>query len=99
MKKTLRVIAALFPLALTPLLVQLIANGVLDLGGGEKDLVWVLPWFAWSLTFAISSFILWSRGWSLSRSSTRSALVGLGVIVFAALLLAAFGQLGVGGRY
>ena len=99
MGSALRVIIALFPLALAPVLVILIANDELDLGGGEKDLVWVLPWLLWSIIFAISSFILWYRGWSLSRSSGRSAVVGFGGIVIAALVLAAVGQLGIGGRF
>lgn len=77
---------------------MLIANGQLDLGGGEKDLVWVVPWFLWSMIFAVSSFVLWYRGWSLWRSSARSAAVGIGGVLFAALVLAAFGQLGIGGR-
>lgn len=95
----LRVITALFPLALAPVLVILIANGQLDLGGGEKDLVWVLPWLLWSIIFAVSSFVLWYLGWPLSRSSARSAAVGFGGLVIVALLLAAFGQLGIGGRF
>ena len=95
----LRVVIALLPVAVAPVLVILIANGELDLGGGEKDLVWVLPWLLWSIIFAVSSFILWYRGWSLLRSSARSAAVGFGGVVIAALLLAVFGQLGIGGRF
>lgn len=93
-----RVMTALLPLALAPVLVMLIANGQLDLGGGEKDLVWVVPWFLWSMIFAVSSFVLWYRGWSLWRSSARSAAVAFAGVVLAALALAAFGQLGIGGR-
>lgn len=99
MHSALRVIAALFPLALAPVLVILIANGELDLGGGEKDLVWILPWLLWSIIFAVSSFILWYRGWPFWRSSTRSAVAGLGGLVITALILATFGQLGIGGRF
>jgi len=80
------------------MLVMLIANGHLDFGGGEKDLVWVLPWVLWSMIFAVSSFILWYRGWSLWLSSARSAAVAFGGVVLAAVVLAAFGQLGIGGR-
>lgn len=95
----LRVAIALFPLALTPVLVRLIASGQLDLGGGEKDLVWVLPWFLWAVLFALSSFVLWYRGWSVARSARRSAIVGLAGIAVAAIVLASFGQLGVAGRF
>jgi hypothetical protein len=49
--------------------------------------------------FAVSSLVLWRRGWSLSRSIRRSAVVGLVGVVLAAALLAAVGQLGVAGRF
>jgi hypothetical protein len=84
---------------LTPVLVQLIATGRLDLGGGEKDLVWVIPWFLWSLIFAVTSLFLWHRRWSAARSFTRSALAGLGGVLLAAVILALLGQLGVAGRF
>ncbi len=99
MGSALRVVIALFPLALVPVLVELIAMGTLDFGGGEKDLVWVAPWFLWSLIFTVSSFILWYRGWSFWRSMWHSAVFGLGGVVLAALVLATFGQLGVGSRF
>ena len=96
---TVRVAIALLPVALTPVLVNLIAGGQIDLGGGEMDLVWVLPWFLWSLLFAISSLMLWYRGWSLSGSVARSTIVGFAGLLLAAVVLAAFGQLGVAGRF
>lgn len=77
---------------------MLIGRGSLDLGGGEKDLVWVLPFFLWSLLFAVSSFFLWRRGWSLARSMVRSSIVGLAGVFLAAVFLALFGQLGIAGR-
>ncbi len=99
MGRLFRVVIALFPLALVPVFVRLIATGKLDFGGGEKDLVWVVPWLLWSLIFTVSSFILWYRGWSLWRSIWRSAVFGLGGVVLAALILATVGQLGVGSRF
>lgn len=99
MRSLPRVIIALLPLALVPVLVHLIASGRLDLGGGEKDLVWVLPWLLWSLLFAASSLVLWRRGWSLSSSLLGSSLVGLAGVLVAGILLAALGQLGVAGRF
>jgi hypothetical protein len=94
-----RAVVALLPLALVPVLVHLIANGGLDLGGGETDLVWVLVWLLWSVLFAISSLVLWHRGWPVARSVVRSMLVGLAGVLMAAILLALFGQLGVAGRF
>ena len=94
-----RITTALIPLALVPVLVNLIANGRIDLGGGEKDLVWILPWSLWSLLFAASAMVLWRRGWSLSRSLVRSAIIGFSGVLLAAALLALFSQLGVAGRF
>jgi hypothetical protein len=90
---------ALLPAALTPLLVVAIGSDWISLGGGEKDLVVAIPWALWSVIFAVSSLVLWRRGWSLSRSIRRSAVVGLAGVVLAAALLAAVGQLGVAGRF
>lgn len=89
--------SALLPLALTPLWLHLIASGRLDLGGGEKDLVWLVPWTVWSLVFAVGSLVLGHRGWPLGRASLRSALVGLAALVLGAAILGLFGELGVGG--
>lgn len=99
MRSALRVAIALLPLCLAPALVYLIGDGLIDIGGGEKDLVWVLPWTLWSLLFAIASLVLWRRGWSLSRSTGWSALIGVAGVLLAALALAAAGQLGVGGLF
>lgn len=98
MRGLVRVVVALLPLALVPVVVHLIAGGQIDLGGGEKGLVWVLPWLLWSLLFGTSSFVLWHRGWSVRRSTVWSAVVGLVGVLIAAMILAAFGQLGVAGR-
>lgn len=99
MGSLLRAAIALLPLACAPVLLCLIAGGQLDLGGGEKDLVWVLPWLLWSLLFALSSFILWHRGWSVARSTVASVIAGLAGVLLTAILLAVAGQLGVGGRF
>lgn len=94
-----RVFASLLPLAATPLLGYGLAGGVLDLGGGEKDLVLLLPWILWSLVFAVSSWILWRRGRAFFSGLWRAGLIGIAGLVLAALLLAAVGQLGVAGRF
>lgn len=99
MATLIRTTITLAPLAVSPLLLHLIADGVIDLGGGEKDIVWLFPWVLWSLTFAATSFLLWYRGWPAGRSFLRSALVGIAGVFLCAALLAAFGLLGVGGRF
>jgi hypothetical protein len=95
----LRAVTALLPLALTALLIYVAIGGRLDLGGGEKDLVWIFPPLLWSLLFAASALVCWHRGMPLGRSLVRSALVGMAGVVLAAALLALVGQLGVAGRF
>ena len=90
---------AWLPLALAPVLVHLIAEGRIDLGGGEKDLVWILPWLLWSLLFGGSAMFLWWRRWSLSRSLARSAAIAIAGVLVAMGVLAILGQLGIAGRF
>ena len=99
MNRLFRIATAILPLALAPLLLWLIAGGHVDLGGGEKDLIWILPWVLWSLVFAMSCLFLWHRGWPHSRSLLRSAIIGFGSVLLAGIVLAAFGQLGVAGLF
>ena len=88
----------LLPLALTPLLFVLIAEGVVNLGGGEKDLFVLLPWTLGAVLFAVSSLVLWRRGWSVARATGMAATVSLGVLACLFAVLAAVSLLGVAGR-
>ena len=93
MSKILQSILALIPLFLTPALIYGLAEGILDFGGGEKDIILALPWLIWSVVFAICSFILIYHRWGTVRWTLRSAviatmaLVGLGVIAYAGSFL------------
>ena len=95
----IRMVTALVPLALTPLLLFAIADGYLNFGGGEKDLFMLLPWMLWSFAFALSAFFFWWRRWPLRRALVYSALVGLAAVFLAGSALAAYATLGVGGRF
>lgn len=93
MSRFLQVIVALIPLSLTPALVYLLAEGVLDFGGGEKDVLLALPWLIWSIVFALCSFVLIYHRWGIARWSLRSAIiattgvVGLGIVAYAGSFL------------
>ena len=99
MRIALRLTMTVLPLLLTPVLGYLLAQGYINLGGGEKDILVLLPWMAWSLVFAISSWVLWRRGYSVVRSSWRSALVGLAGLAVLGVTLTILGQLGIGGLF
>ena len=91
-----RISSALLPLLLTPILLIALAEGYVGFGGGEKDLILVMPWAVWSLIFAGTAFTLWRRRWPLMPSLVCSVLVGAGGILIAAAVLALTGSLGLG---
>jgi hypothetical protein len=94
--KTIRVSSALLPLSLTPILLLALTEGYIEFGGGEKDILFVLPWTIWSLIFAGTAFMLWWRRWSLMRSLVCAFLFGAGGLLAVAAVLALTGSLGLG---
>ena len=56
-----RIITAFTPLVLTPALRWAIANGSLNFGGGEKDIILLVPWIIWSIGFATAALVCWRR--------------------------------------
>ena len=99
MRIAIRVLAALLPLAFTPVLGYLLADGYLNLGGGEKDILLVLPWGFFSLVYGSSCFFLWHRRWPPGRSILFSIIVAIAGLIVAGLALALIGQLGILGRF
>lgn len=81
MSKLSQVVLALLPLILTPALAFVLAEGVLNLGGGEKDILWAFAWAFWSAVFATSSIFLIYRNWAIDRWALRSTLVSTGVML------------------
>ena len=77
------------PLALSPLLLFLIADGYLNFGGGEKDIILMLPWAFWSLVYAIVFAVGWARKLPLRRvlSYAAGSATVLVVVAWAGLLL------------
>ena len=84
-----RLTLALAPLALTPVLGFALAEGFLNLGGGEKDLIWILPWALWAIVFAIANMILWYARWPIARTGVAGAVAATLVVVVTAAVLTA----------
>ena len=57
----------LLPLALTPLWGYLLTEGIINLGGGEKDLLVLIPYVLWCLLYLVAGFFL-------RKHSTRKML-------------------------
>ena len=58
----------LLPLGLSPGFFYLIAESYLNFGGGEKDLLLLIPWLVWSVLYAVLFVIFWVKGWPPRRS-------------------------------
>lgn len=89
MRKALaRLGVSVLPLLLTPLWGYLIADGYLNFGGGEKDVLLLIPWLVWSTFYLVISVVCWVKRVSISRGLAY-ATVG----AFALLTLAWLGLL------
>ena len=70
-------LVAAIPLLLTPVIIVVLAEGILDFGGGEKDIVLALPYFIWALIFLIAATVLVVKRWPLGRWLKLAFLVSL----------------------
>ena len=81
----------LVPLALTLLCTALLMEGVLNLGGGEKDIFLAIPLLVWSVTFLVS-YLVTARGQPVRalRPLGKAALIATaGLAIVWALLFGA----------
>jgi len=94
MNKPAQALLASVPLLLTPVLFYVLAEGVLNLGGGEKDILWIFPWFIGSVVFAICAYIFVAKGWVVSawlRYSLGISIFVLVVLFFLAYIVSLLG--------
>lgn len=87
---------ALAPLLLTPILIYVLAEGIVDFGGGEKGVIFALPWLVWSLGFTVCGLVLILRRWPFGSWVRRSALVATIVLLGLFAIAYASSYLGVG---
>ncbi len=92
-----RLILSIVPLALTPMLGFLIAEGYLNFGGGEKDLLLLIPWMVWSLVYFVLFLILWRRKFSIKKGCDYAAVGATGALalIYVVMLIWVGGVLGV----
>jgi hypothetical protein len=74
-----KIILLTIPLLLTPLWVFLIAEGIVTLGGGDKDLLVLIPYLFWSLLYLVSGIIFWKH--SLRRMILSSILYSMVIML------------------
>jgi hypothetical protein len=73
----------LLPLALVPALFFALAQGYLNLGGGEKDIIVVFPLASWAIIYAVTFAVMWGRNrptkvcvWRGAVTATLPLLLG-----------------------
>lgn len=76
-----RLAVSLLPLALTPALGFLLAEGYVNLGGGCKDIFAVIPLLVWAFGYFIFSLVFWWKGAALLRAVLYAALGATGFLV------------------
>jgi len=82
-----RVATAFIPLALTPALASAIDAGILNFGGGDKDIILIIPWVLWSLTFAVAALVYWRRQVRLPSSLLWAVAWATGLTLALALVV------------
>lgn len=87
MNLLIKLLLAVAPFLLSLVIVWLVAEGYVDLGRGDKDILIGLPLLAWSFLYLCAYVVLWWRGASLGRSLALSAGGATGFLVFAWLVL------------
>ncbi len=78
-RKLVQIIVAIAPLLFTPLLFYALSEGLLNLGGGEKDVLWMIPWGIWGVVFLVSAILFMRK--------SRSTLSWLGYTLTASIAL------------
>ena len=72
---------AFIPVGLTPALVYALAEGWINLGGGEKDIIAAFPYLILTFTFAVISIILIFKRWPLRKWVLRSTIISGSVLL------------------
>jgi hypothetical protein len=83
------------PLALTPALFFALAEGWINAGGGEKDILLAFPYAIWSLLFFLSAVVLIVERWRPWAWIRRAAAIATLALLALAAAIYSFSWLGV----
>lgn len=91
-----RLALSLLPLSMTPFIGFGLADGYINLGGGCKDILGLIPWILWSLAYFLFFIVFWRKKFTLIRTTAYAAAGATGILalLFFLLLFWQFGSLG-----
>lgn len=95
LKFVAKIIFLILPLPLIYLFAHLTAEGVFNFGGGEKDIILVLPLLFWYLVYVVVYAIFWIKKKSLIQIIVRSILWATGILIVAFVVLYFVSLLGI----
>lgn len=82
-----KLLMCLLPMALTPLWGYLISEGYFNFGGGEKDLLLLIPWIFWSLVYLLIFIVAWIRRKNIKAILLYSVGGATGIVAIAWVVL------------
>lgn len=94
-----RLALSLLPLALPPAFGFLLAEGYVNLGGGCKDILMLIPWIVWAVAYFVGSLVFWWKGAPILRAVLSAAVWATGflALLFVILLISQARYLGLKG--
>ncbi|MFW2438434.1 MAG: hypothetical protein ACN4GR_03590 [Arenicellales bacterium] len=93
--KLIDFVIAAIPIGLTPMLIFALAEGWLDFGGGEKDILLALPYSFWALIFFLVAAVFIINRSTRRRWITKSALIASITLVIVCVAVYFTGWLGI----
>jgi hypothetical protein len=83
-------LATLWPWPLVMVFFYATAEGYLNFGGGEKDIVLVLPLALLALIYSVCCLVMWWRGRPLAQCIRRSLAIAFATVLVLWLALVAW---------
>lgn len=83
-----RILGAIWPIIIFPIIIALNIMGLLDFGAGEKDIVLAVPMLAFSLFYIVSYLIIIKKKQKTYVAVITSSLVSFFFLVLITLIFA-----------
>jgi len=81
-----KVIVILTPLLMTPLMAYLLSEGIIGFGGGEKDVLLLIPYIIWSVIYLIAGILFRKKSIRLMSLLAMGWSFGLVAVLWVGLL-------------